>query len=90
MEDCETIHGIECETEEVILPKELLEILENERDFVMQGQAVALAYDIGEPEVPEHEFDKAIVLYAGPGMIAILGNFIVDDRGIVNVPQETE
>jgi len=94
VETCETVHGIECDTADIELPAELIAILDNQKEFVLLGGAFDLGY-VPDPEIPDdvptHQFDQAIVLYGGPGCLAILGNFIVDERGIVNIPpQETD
>jgi hypothetical protein len=80
--DCETLHGVPCDDEALDLPADVDAQLP-EGALVQLGQVVELAYTDGET-VWGHFFADAQVLFAGPGVLYIVGAFDVTEAGIVD------
>ena len=90
-EECELIHGIPCEAEDLVLPPEvddalpagdLLEL--GSLSTLLEDDLPVLAWKDQDGEVRFHEFQEVKVYAAGSGVIYLVGDFQLTEQGLVN------
>jgi hypothetical protein len=89
-EECQLLHGLECEPDVIPLPEHLAELLPK-GEFVEYGECLRIDYRWpGNNREYFHNFTNATVLVAGPGILYVIGDFHVTPDGIVNsqTPEE--